>query len=890
MSARIRVLFVHPFAEEGGSENVLVRLLKELDPRFEPTVLLMEHGPFEERFAELGVPCQVVSLPGKRSVPRFPFAGALTARRLGPEFDVIHANGTKAAMFSSYLARRIDVPMLWMKHGHDFDSWAPRLVGPACDRIACVSGAVAATFPEWLQDRIVVCHPGVPVPPTTTPAAATEPTVMAIGRLDPLKGFDNLIRAVGLLRDRKAQGAITIVGPVNPKSPGHRDELAQLIVDLGLEDRARVLGWVDDIDVLYAKSRVVALASNTPRGKKGVEGAPLVLLEGMSHARPVVAPDDGGIAEIVADAGTLVEAATPDQLADALGPYFADPDYAEEIGSRGRLRVEREFSITKMAQRLEAEYSLLAGRSHLPAAGVSSRDLEQEEEPQQPPPADDGEPGEGEGEAFSQSRRIASNTVARSVGEVVAKLASIAFYIVMARELGSSDFGSFIFGISLSSIVLVGAGFGMDQYLTREVAADRSLVDRLYSNIVTLKGAMIVALLGVLAAIVLIGPYTGETRLAVVLIGIGVGIEMLSFAPQAVVQGYERMHLVAVGLVVQRMVTAIVGIAILLAGGGLIAASLVFLGGSVVGYLVSDVLMRVRVVRPRFALDRSGWIELLKASAPIGASALFFTVLLRLDAALISFLTDGDQAEVGYYGAAYRLVDATMFIGLSVSAAMLPWLARQRRRDAHLVVRGSVLGLKLLTSVLLPIGAAYIVFAPDLIEILYGHDFDEAVLPLRLLGVMTVLYGINWYASSLLIARHRPGAFARGIAVVLVANVIVNLFVIPPYGAAGAAAVAAGSGLALAIYSVSKIWETVGRFTLARAFAGPLLASSLGVAVALLLPLPFWISLFLSGAAYVAVLFAFERTFYADDFNLVEGTLRSFRRGSARGAELPDLP
>jgi O-antigen/teichoic acid export membrane protein len=714
---------------------------------------------------------------------------------------------------------------------------------------------------------------------------------MAIGRLDPLKGFDNLIRAVGLLRDRGAEGAITIVGPVNPKSPGHRDELAELIVDLRLEDRAKVLGWVDDIDVLYEKSRVVALASNTPGGKKGVEGAPLVLLEGMSHARPVVAPDDGGIAEIVGDAGTLVDAATPDQLADALGPYFVDPDYAEEIGARGRLRVEKEFSITKMAERLEAEYSLLAGRSHVPAAGVSSLDDEEEEEPEaEPPPTGDGEPGEGEGEAFGQSRRIASNTVARSVGEVVAKLASIAFYVVMARELGSSDFGSFIFGISLSSIVLVGAGFGMDQYLTREVAADRSLVDRLYSNILTLKGAMVVVLLGVLAGIVLIGPYSGETRLAVVLVGLGVGIEMLSLAPQAVVQGYERMHLVAVGLVVQRMVTAIVGIAILLAGGGLIAASLVFVAGSVVGYLVSDLLMRLRVVRPRFALDRSQWIELLKASAPIGASALFFTVLLRLDAALISFLTDGDQAQVGYYGAAYRLVDATMFIGLSVSAAMLPWLARQRRRDAHLVVRGSVLGLNLLSSLLMPIGAAYIVFAPDLIEILYGPDFDEAVLPLRLLGVMTVLYGINWYASSLLIARNRPGAFARGIAVVLAANVIVNLFVIPPYGAAGAAAVAAGSGLVLAIYSLSKIWETVGRFTLARAFAGPVLASFVGVAVALLLPLPFLISLFVSGAAYVAVLVAFERTFYSDDFNLVEGMLRSFRRDSAQPPELPDLP
>lgn len=846
----VKVLFLHPFAQEGGSENVLLRLIATLDSRFEATVVLMNHGPLEDEVRDLGTPCHVVPLPGKRSVPRFPFAARALAQRLGGDFDVIHANGTKAALFGGYVARQIDLPMLWMKHGHDWDWLAPRVIGPSSDRIICVSSAVAAAFPAWLQDRVAVCHPGVRLP-RTSPAAETDPLILAVGRIDPLKGPANLILALALLRDRGVDARLAIAGPADPKAPRHRAELTDLIAQFGLERRAEVLGWVPDIDALYASSRVVALASRKPRSDRGVEGTPLVLLEGMSHARPVVAPNDGGIAEIVGDAGTLIGEARPDELAEALEPYLLDRSLAQEVGARGRRRVEAEFRLEQMTERLAGEYEGLAAREHLAAPQVREEDHQPRE--------------------FGQSKRIARNTIARSVGEVVAKLASIAFYVVMARELGGEDFGNFIFGLSLSSIVLIAAGFGMDQYLARELAKDRSQLDRLLSNVLLLKAMMLFALMGVLAGIVLLGPYSAETRIAVLLVGLGVGIEMLTQTLHGVTQAYERMELGALGLVLQRLATSIVGIAILLSGGGLIPATVVFVGGSVFGYLVSDLLLRTRVVRPHLAPDRSQWLELLKAGAPIGAASLMFTVLLRLDAALISFLTGGDQVQVGHYGAAYRLVDATMFIGVSFSAAMLPWLARQGERDRALLARGSVIGLKLLAAVLMPVGVAYIVFAPELIGLLYGADFEDAVLPLRFLGAMTVLYGINWYSSSLLIARHRPGAFARGIAAVLVANVILNLALIPLYGASGAAAAAVASGIALAVYSVRQVWVTVGRFTVTRAFAGPAIASAALATVQLLLHLPLWPALVLCGVTYLAVLLAIEHTFYPDDYDLVRG-------------------
>lgn len=475
---------------------------------------------------------------------------------------------------------------------------------------------------------------------------------------------------------------------------------------------------------------------------------------------------------------------------------------------------------------------------------------------------------------WAASRRIARNTIWRGVGELAGKFGSLAFYAVMARKLGSEDFGSFIFALSLSSVVLVAAGFGMDTLMIREIAKDRESVHTLLSNVMVLKASMLFALVGLLAGIVAIGPYSAGTRVAVVVVGLGVAIEMLSATLHAVAQGFERMEVGAAGLTAQRIVTAVIGIAVLLAGGGLIPAALVFLGGSVVGYIVTYLYMR-KVVRPEFRPQRSQFMRVLKISAPIGVASLMFTVLLRLDATLISFFTHGDQVQVAHYGAAYRLIDATMFIPWAFSAAMLPWLARQDERDPELLARGSAVGLKLLTACLLPIGVGYVIFAPSLIRILYGPGFSEAVVPLRLLGMMTVLYATNAYASSVLVARHRAGVFARGIAVVLALNVILNVLLIPSHGASGAAFAAIVSGTLLAGYSVWHVREAVGGFPVPRALGGPIVAGAAMAAVGLLVGLPFIPAAIVSTAVYVLVLIIFERVVFSEDLNLVSSIIRS---------------
>src|SRR5690349_1898137 len=117
--------------------------------------------------------------------------------------------------------------------------------------------------------------------------------------------------------------------------------------------------------------------------------------------------------------------------------------------------------------------------------------------------------------ARSAPGRVATNTFARAAGEAVAKAASLAFYVVMARELGTHGYGSYVFALALTGTLLIGSGFGTDELVARQVAREHPRAGHYLANVAGLKTVMSVPLLGIALAVVFIGAYSADERLAV---------------------------------------------------------------------------------------------------------------------------------------------------------------------------------------------------------------------------------------------------------------------------------------------------------------------------------------------------------------------------------------
>ena len=132
-----------------------------------------------------------------------------------------------------------------------------------------------------------------------------------------------------------------------------------------------------------------------------------------------------------------------------------------------------------------------------------------------------------------------------------------------------------------------------------------------------------------------------------------------------------------------------------------------------------------------------------------------------------------------------------------------------------------------------------------MIDLLYGSEFEPSVVPLQILGLMTLLYGINAYASVSLVARYRPLAYGRLLVPVIVLNVVLNLILIPAEGASGAAAAALASGALLAALALWQARAVLGPADLVGAFAGPVLGGAAMTGVVLALGAPWVLELVL---------------------------------------------
>jgi O-antigen/teichoic acid export membrane protein len=471
------------------------------------------------------------------------------------------------------------------------------------------------------------------------------------------------------------------------------------------------------------------------------------------------------------------------------------------------------------------------------------------------------------------SQRIAVGTAARAFGEVVAKVASLVFYIVLARELGQGGFGDFIFGMALSAVLFIGAGLGLNELLARAVARDPARADELFWNIVAIRWLGLLVLPLVVAGIVAVKGYPAETSAAIVLISVGIGLDFQSNTLFALFQGLERNHHVATSLIVNRISTAAMVVVVLAAGGGILEAAAVFALGSFLGVATAYVLMRRYVVRPRLEIDLRQWPQLARAGLPLGFVGLLNQAILRLAVVMLGFLAS--SAAVGDYGAAYRLIEAMMFVPWAFGGAVLPWFSRHTGEGIVSLARGYEMVIKTMVALLLPIALAFIIYAEPLIELLYGEQFEGAVTPLRLLGVMTVLFGLNSMATTIAIGRDRPQDFTRPAAFVLVQNIAFSFVLIPAYGADGAALNLVISSALLCALTFRNLTRLVGAISPTRVVIAPLVSAAvMGATAGLLAGAPWAPAALAAVLAYGAAFLVVERMLYPSDFTFYTGVLR----------------
>ena len=187
-------------------------------------------------------------------------------------------------------------------------------------------------------DRIQTIVNGVEIPTEPAPPAGDK-VVVSVGRIDPLKDIATALRTARIVCDLDPDVRFLHYGPVTPVNQSYHDMCLRLHRELDLGDRFRFMGGTSDPRGAMRSADVYLSTSIS-------EGLPLSVLEAMTEARPVVATDVGGCADLVHGCGVLAAAGDAHGLAGAVKTLVDDPDMARILGRRGYRRVERRFSRT----------------------------------------------------------------------------------------------------------------------------------------------------------------------------------------------------------------------------------------------------------------------------------------------------------------------------------------------------------------------------------------------------------------------------------------------------------------------------------------------------------------------------------------------------------------
>ena len=342
-----------------GAEVMVCRLLKNLlnYGDLEITSILLNEGKLAEEVRKLGIPVTVVDetqlnfLQIARNIRRI-------TMQIAP--DIIHSHRRKENLLAYVAARsNSDIQMVCTQHGmpEPLMMKYKRLQNAILSRyhqyilmkhfryVIAVSEDIRNNFIRlfgFQKNKVLIIHNGTEIPVNYSMNRESKDFVIgSAGRLYKIKDYTLMVEIAHeiLLQEEDIKFELAGEGP-------EKENILELIRNYKIEKSFIMKGFVDNMATFY---RGIDIFINTSLH----EGLPMSILEAMAHGIPVVAPNSGGLPEILNNGsqGYLVDGRNPKMFAEKCLQLYRNKELARKIGTASRERIINNFSVEKMAEK-----------------------------------------------------------------------------------------------------------------------------------------------------------------------------------------------------------------------------------------------------------------------------------------------------------------------------------------------------------------------------------------------------------------------------------------------------------------------------------------------------------------------------------------------------------
>lgn len=378
---------------------------------------------------------------------------------------------------------------------------------------------------------------------------------------------------------------------------------------------------------------------------------------------------------------------------------------------------------------------------------------------------------------------LIKNTGVQMAAHAVSLAVGLATSVVLSRYLGVEGFGQFNYIFAFFYFFLSVNDFGVNVIVVREVSRQRERAGEIIGAMLSFK--LLLAIISVLVAwtAVWLMKFPEGLRNALCLFVLILPVIALQL-PAVIFQ-----------VLLKAEYPALIGISnrcagfLLMMGAVWMGYGLTELVGALLLAEFASLLITLkcskRFVRPTWRFDPRLWREILRSSVPLGIAGLFGALISRVDFIMLERM--GDLRQVGLYSAAYKVTNLLEAFPLMIMGTIYPLMAGYAKEDPErlrALYKKSVLYLGVAA---VPMGIIITLFAPFIVQILFGSQFIGAERGLMVLVWSTVFLYLAISGGNLLISLGKEKVNCLILAVAALVNIGLNFLWIPTMGFVGAA-------------------------------------------------------------------------------------------------------
>jgi len=386
--------------------------------------------------------------------------------------------------------------------------------------------------------------------------------------------------------------------------------------------------------------------------------------------------------------------------------------------------------------------------------------------------------------------RIAHNSIISSIVRVFSLAIALVSIGFITRYLGTSGFGSYTTVFAFYFLFAAVAEFGINQIFTREISRPNADENKVVANVMGLRLVTIIAVVILGFTISSFLPYDNEIKRGILLVLAGLVFASIAQALNSVFQKRLVMHRMAWRELIGRFLQL-----------GIILLSVQRdwgLEGILLGLVVSNIFVFISAwimargyIKLSFSFDKAYWKFFLKESLPLGAAALVNFMYFKVDTILLSLLQSSH--DVGIYGAAYKVLESLIYFPHMFMGLVMPIIAYNIFHRPKKFLKIASLTSKVIWVVTLPIIIFLFFLAREVIQVIAGAEFTQAVIVLQILAPALGAIFLAHFFNSILIAANQQKKLLIILTITAFLNVILNIIFIPYYSYMAAAIISTTS-------------------------------------------------------------------------------------------------